>query len=249
VQELVALLGIASLIVHAREDSMARSRARDGRRRQSRSTSETATATDEPNPTSKQFPLLISPDGVWQYNGDDEKEVIESLPGLSDRAVAIIAGTVVDVRIKTAILSVCTGNHKIEDRMFQPSGPLGPFSVKIDMARMLGIITQEAYADLVIFKDIRNAFAHRLDIRDFRTQWIKDRCANFKLVETHIGNFRWETPNEKVISWEYDARPRLFVADYHKKKADARERYLMIAQLITTCLAFIGFLPHRQCPA
>jgi hypothetical protein len=175
---------------------MARSRVRDGRR-QSRSTPETAT--DEPNPTSKQFPLLISRDGVWQYNGDDEKEVIESLPGLSDRAVAIIAGTLVEVRIKTAILSVCTGNSKIEDRMFQPSGPLGPFSVKIDMAQMLGIITQEAYADLVIFKDIRNAFAHRLDIRDFRTQWIKDRCAKFKLVETHVGNFLWETPNVKVL--------------------------------------------------
>src|SRR5450759_853097 len=85
-------------------------------------------------PYTKQYNLIVSRDGVWELADGDEKSIIDELSSDSDRAVAIIAGSMIETRLATSILCRTRRDPIIEDRLFQPSGPLGSFTTKIDLA-------------------------------------------------------------------------------------------------------------------
>ncbi len=79
---------------------------------------------------------------------------------------------------------------KIQDivqQLFRPSGALGPFSTKIDLAYLMRLLSDEAYKDLTNVKNIRNDLAHKLDHDSFDVPSIRDRCKNFILVDRHVG--------------------------------------------------------------
>jgi hypothetical protein len=104
---------------------------------------------------------------------------------------------------------------------------------------MIGMFTDEAYQDLVTLKDIRNAFAHRLDVKDFQTPTIRDWCQNdLKLIETHVGNYTPSaTEKTPVVSFGFADRPRIYVKNIEPRKKLPRDRYLITAQLFSVCLA------------
>ena len=101
----------------------------------------------------------------------------------SDRAIAIVGGSIIEQCLEAAILERFHHNKAIRDRIFNPSGALGSFSSKIDMGFLLGIYAAPAHRDLRTVKDIRNAFAHSLDISSFNNQKITDLCKTFVLGE------------------------------------------------------------------
>jgi DNA-binding MltR family transcriptional regulator len=141
--------------------------------------------------------------------------------------------------MQAALSSIFQRRHKkVEERLFMPSGPLGSFAVKIDLVHLLGLLSADGYHDMVIMKDIRNAFAHRLGIRDFKTPTIRDRCLNLRMIETHVGDTKFQA-GESILSLAPDDRPRLRVFNYARKKKQPRQRYLVTAQLITISFALI----------
>jgi DNA-binding MltR family transcriptional regulator len=162
----------------------------------------------------------------------------------SDRAVAIITGSMVENRLERAIRSRLQRDKAIENRLFNPSGPLGSFSAKIDAAYLLGIISAEAHRDLVMFKDIRNLFAHNLMIRDFRSQQIKDKANNLRLVDNLVADYNPDpnNPNDttlSLISVFPHVKPAMHVRHASERKKRARDRYFMTAQLITVRFALV----------
>jgi DNA-binding MltR family transcriptional regulator len=201
----------------------------------------TIAAVDVDGRQSHPMNFSISRQGIWQYYDEDEKAVAESIAKQSDRAAAVIAGSIIEVRMKDAILSALKRNKDIEDFFFQPSGPMGSFRVKVDLCYMLGLLSDDAYRDLSIIKDIRNAFAHRLDIRDFKTQSISDRCFSLKLIEKYVVNTKFAKGESILLLGKPadDAQPRLAVFNYSQKMKQARQRYLVTAQLITISFALI----------
>ena len=106
----------------------------------------------------------------WISLSTEESEAIRDLHQSSDRAVAIIAATLVEARLKTALFEKFQRHEKLEKEMFRSTGPLGSFSAKIDMAFMMKIISLGAHRDLENMKNIRNRFAHYIDIKDFESQ-------------------------------------------------------------------------------
>ena len=198
-------------------------------------------------PYTKQYNLIVSRDGVWELADGDEKSIIDELSSDSDRAVAIIAGSMIETRLETSILCRTRRDPIIEDRLFQPSGPLGSFTTKIDLAYLFGLITEPAYRDLVILKDIRNAFAHKLSIKNFNTTSIKDKTMNLNLVETNVGNFTGAAGETLIKPMSNAGLPRLNVHDYDKRKKQPRTRYLITAQLFLVCLIG-GTLPDAPLP-
>jgi hypothetical protein len=151
----------------------------------------------------------------------------------------------VDARLTDVILTVCRHVPKLKDRHVYPGGALGDFAVKIDLAYMLKIITVEAYKDLMIIKDIRNRFAHRTDLLDFHSQYPRDKSNSLKLIETHVGELKWEK-GASVIQFRTTDRPRIFVTGHKHRLKDPRERYLTTAQLFMVCLA-PATCPITQC--
>jgi hypothetical protein len=105
---------------------------------------------------------------------DHEVEAIKGLAKSDDRTAAIIGATVVEARLRSALEKRFQRDEKIEKEFFRSSGAMGSFSAKIDLAFLMGSLTKDAWHDLDLMKDIRNKFAHRIDVLDLKTQQIRD---------------------------------------------------------------------------
>jgi DNA-binding MltR family transcriptional regulator len=169
------------------------------------------------------------------YVGTDPFEQIEFD---SDRSAGIVAGSVVDQRLVESIktMMITTEEEKIKeisDQLFRPSGPLGSFSNKIQLAFAFGIISTEAYEDLLIVKNIRNDFAHHLNLDTFDAHSIRDRCRNLKMIDKHVGPVP-PIPDLHEIGFSVAEKPSPYLGfpDYQARLANPRFRYVMTAQLI-----------------
>lgn len=194
----------------------------------------------------KETGMVIASTGVWTYESDNEKALFEGLEHDSDRAAAIIAGSMIDVRLTAAIKHRLRRDSVIENKLFQPSGPLGTFSSKIDLARLMGIISAPAYRDIHVVRDIRNSFAHDLKIRDFNTPSIRDRSMNLKMVDTHILSQIPNVPDQLFINVAPGSIPRIGVLDLAKKKKDSRSRYLLACSVVTVGLGFAEIMTAEE---
>lgn len=186
--------------------------------------------------------LATRADGLWAFLDQGERSILDVLDHDSDRSVAVITGAMIERRLEQAIRNRSCRNETIEARLFNPSGPLGTFSAKIDLAYLTGIISDVAHHDLVIFKDIRNLFAHNLAIQRFNSQRIKDRAKNLRLVDSLVADLA-QKPGAALstrINFEPDRTPAIFVTHASARKKRARDRYLMTAQLFTIRFAVIN---------
>lgn len=145
------------------------------------------TTRDAQSPAATSFggdSFLISTEGLgFYYYGKGENRIgpnpFEQIEFDSDRAAGIVAGSIVERRLEQALQSrLRTDQPDIVDDLFRPSGPLGPFSSKISLAYLMGILTDQAHKDLANLKNIRNKFAHDLELDSFDAPSTRDRCKN-----------------------------------------------------------------------
>ena len=99
-----------------------------------------------------------------------------SLTQESDRAVALMAAAFLEDYLARMISSNMIENSKVRKEVFDHNGSLGTFSAKIDIAYMLGLISQEIRKDLHLLRKIRNEFAHTAKPLTFLDHNIKSRC-------------------------------------------------------------------------
>jgi DNA-binding MltR family transcriptional regulator len=97
---------------------------------------------------------------------------------LRDRDRAIVLSAIAENHLTSLLQLLMRRNEKaISQELFRPSGPLGPFGTKIQVAYMLRILPPEAYKDLITVSKIRNKFAHDLSIKSFDhpqiSAWVK----------------------------------------------------------------------------
>jgi hypothetical protein len=146
----------------------------------------------------------------------------------SDRSVAIIGGTIVELTLIAALKAFLHPNEKITKELFKTTGALGAFATKIDLGLLVGLYGDEAHRDLVTMKDIRNRFAHNLSVKDFDTQQIRAWVMNLKLVERHT----MQTERGRAAS-EYPTTSSYWIGVDSRDRALAipRERYLLSAQV------------------
>jgi DNA-binding MltR family transcriptional regulator len=172
------------------------------------------------------------------WYGRDEYRInpsaFEQLTNDSDRAAGLVAAAIVEQRLEEVIKFWLERDVEVQEKLFRASGPLGTFSVKIDLAYLMGIITAEGRNDLVTMKGIRNDFAHEPDLDSFKLQTIADRCKNLRLVNTHVAEPHPNSPFTSTFVQEKDGRP--YVLGYKgvgEELEDARKRYIITAQLLS----------------
>jgi DNA-binding MltR family transcriptional regulator len=189
---------------------------------------------------------------MWYAFRPETRNALDELQNGADRAVGIVAGAIID----SALTDILRSKHRpdtskytkeIQDKVFEPNGPLGNFGAKIWVAYLLGYLTQEACEDLRNFAFVRNRFAHYSMHNSFETQAIKDRCSNFTLLDKRI-----VPPKARVIDRvtgttapvdSYMASPDgwvLAVADYEETLKTPKGRFIGTVKLF--CAAFEAFL-------
>lgn len=94
-----------------------------------------------------------------------------------DRTSAIVAAAHVEANLARALLTrfrALTTDE--EDRIFEDRGILGDFASKIELGYLLNMYGPLVREDLDRLRQIRNRFAHDLEIRDFNHSEIARRC-------------------------------------------------------------------------
>jgi hypothetical protein len=181
---------------------------------------------------------------MWVAFRAETRQALKELDGCSDRVLAIVAGALVDSVLTDILkkeLSPATSARvtQVQANFFQPEGPLGNFGAKISLAYLLGFLTEEAYLDLLTFKYIRNLFAHYSEHNSFDVPKIKDRCANFKLVDSRTGppsNGVIQPDGKKELTGTISMDSehpglKLGLPDYDELKSTPRGRFLGTAKL------------------
>ena len=167
-------------------------------------------------------------------------DLMEELNTSSDRAVAILGGSLVEVSLTSAILAHLHRNKKITDELFNTTGALGAFATKIHLGLLVGMYGEGGHKELSIIKDIRNRFAHSLTVKDFKTQQIKDWTKNLKFGE------RYATDGDAPIPKKEDLGPAspigerdwwFSVKGLGAALANPRERFLISVQTLTYALS------------
>jgi len=107
---------------------------------------------------------------------------------LSDRELAIVAGGTLDLALAELISLRLVENQKESESFLgldaSGNAPAGTFGARIQLAVLLGIITPEDARILRSVKNVRNAFAHRINVnfchksvqpfvRTLFTQWFE----------------------------------------------------------------------------
>ena len=161
------------------------------------------------NPDDDVRPILQT--NGWFVEGPDEIAAVKDLDGMSDRAAAIVAAALVETRLSLALKSRLQQDKAVVERMFRASGPLGSFATKIDLAFLMDLISKEAHSDLVIFKSIRNDFAHQLHALDFSAERIKSDCYRLRLIETQVDDIDDPKADEILTSRRITKRCCMFM--------------------------------------
>jgi hypothetical protein len=167
----------------------------------------------------------------------------------SDRAVAIVGGSIVEMSLTDALKTHLHESKKITDELFRSAGAFGMFATKVHLGLLIGLYGEAAHRDLIVIKDIRNAFAHSLEITNFQTPRIKDLANNLRLcerysidqqgIETEAGRNEGSLPKD----WRWWCS----VPNLEKNLQMPRERYIIAAQVLTYGLMIPGG-PNMPCP-
>lgn len=174
----------------------------------------------------------------------------EEIESGSDRAAAVVAGSFVEQHLETAIKRRLEFHETLLEDMFRPSGPLGPFSVKISTGFLLGLYKENARKELATIKDIRNAFAHKLEVRDFSNQRMADLTKNLTMVDETDFYIIRPTATAPTISIILGRQPtedeRIYVPAFPPEdNPTPRQRFIRACQFYISVLALA---PHLEQP-
>lgn len=126
---------------------------------------------------------------MWIHLDPPESEVfVEAAKEIdktdSDRAAAIVAATFVEDHITRLVQWHLEQDEKLLGELFKPGSPLGDFGVKVNLGYLLGLYSKVAWKELYTIRTIRNKFAHKLEVRDFKNDKMRGLTENLKLWET-----------------------------------------------------------------
>jgi hypothetical protein len=168
---------------------------------------------------------------------EDYRKTLSELEGDSDRAAGIVGAVLVDEALTVLLKSRLQPDEALLNDTFKPAGPLGAFSVKIDMGYLMGLYSKDAWKELHTIRQIRNEFAHRI-ARTFSFQRIADLANNLSLAEKVDFHVRMEPTGG---AWLNDKPPdgtltEPLLPPIAADKFDARERYLRSCQFYNSAL-------------
>lgn len=96
------------------------------------------------------------------------------------RAAGILWPLILEKRIDQIFEAILRRDEKVKNELFRPSGAMGSYGAKVQLAYLLGWLGPELHSDLITVSKIRNRFAHFIEVKDFSDQKISAWLANLK---------------------------------------------------------------------
>jgi hypothetical protein len=112
-----------------------------------------------------------------------ESAIVDNIDKGDDRSAAILAGAFLEDRLTLAIKTRLIPDLQVQGKLFKGYGPLATFAAKIDLAYLMGILNKNSRNVFHTIREIRNRFAHRLDLNDFNSPMVSDLCKKLFTLE------------------------------------------------------------------
>jgi DNA-binding MltR family transcriptional regulator len=175
-------------------------------------------------------------------------EALKQLDKDSDRALGITCAAFLD-----EALADCLNKHFLQsssdlrervEMLLKPGQALNAFATRIDVGWVLGIYGKAARSDMARIRDIRNLFAHKVEIYSFTDPEIAKHCDQLKFAQkywtkTDYGwEFKLQLDDGSFIQFSTHSE-----ADYPFSK-DGRHRYRYTCALLTQLLTRIPARVH-----
>ena len=121
----------------------------------------------------------------------DLSDLVLNLGKRASASAALVSGAIVEEWLqKILLLRMRPVSNRLAKRIFDRYGPLSTFAAKIDIAYAFGLLDETTFNDLRVIKEIRNKFAHSIEVTHFRSDEID------KLLRK-LSN--WEEPRDAQI--------------------------------------------------
>jgi hypothetical protein len=168
----------------------------------------------------------------------------DSKPPTSDRAAAIIAGSLLETTLTRTLVAHLHTHRKVTEDLFKVSGALGYFGTKINLGFLIGMYGEPFRKELDTIKEIRNDFAHKLSVHDFKTDRINGLTKNLKILEQYVfgpgidvwtGAPGWTGTQFTLPS--LGPPIRIHVADRDVALSDSRQRFIMATAVLARLLS------------
>jgi hypothetical protein len=102
---------------------------------------------------------------VWSIqNQQQDKAIDEIAEAQSPRIVAVVGGALIDQSLRHALAYRMRPDKDTRRKLFRENGPLGGLQNKIDLGHLLYMYDDQTQAALTGISEIRNLFAHHLDM-------------------------------------------------------------------------------------
>jgi DNA-binding MltR family transcriptional regulator len=121
----------------------------------------------------------------------DENAIFDEVLGGSDRAIAILLGSVLEMFMQEAIAGTFPHVKTDDDfeRLFGQYRPLSTFAAKVDVGYAVGLFDKKLRGNLDRVRKIRNEFAHDFSDLRFHKSPIKE----------HVHAIAWTEAEDKSI--------------------------------------------------
>lgn len=159
-----------------------------------------------------------------------QKELDKEIENQSDRAIAIVSASILDVQLRNILLEYMIKEKDINKDLFEGNSPLSTFSSKIKACYYLGLISEDEYKNIDTIRKIRNDFAHQLiNISFDNNQSIKDRCRNLYIPKNMYIPKSFPIPKDGKLP-KLNLNP--FVADNSPKNRFIQVFYFLSMNLL-----------------
>lgn len=167
----------------------------------------------------------------WLFSADDKhtkdiSRAVYELRDQSDRSAAIVASSILDLVLTSALKDFLYQAPKVTKEFFAITGPVGDFGPKIDLALLVSLIDESIHRDLITVREIRNYFAHKLTVSSFLSDAVATLSHNIKIVDkrSHDNSEKVTGKTMRNFSIGIDNRKEIL--------ADPRERFLLAVQIL-----------------
>lgn len=106
----------------------------------------------------------------------EAREFRRTLTAETDRTCALYAAQYIDNELLSSLRKRLVEDDKISKSFFEDRGACSTFSSRIDLARLVGLVSKETALELHRIRKIRNAFAHHAGPIHFSTEPIASHC-------------------------------------------------------------------------
>jgi hypothetical protein len=174
---------------------------------------------------------------------EDIRKTLSELENDSDRAAGIVGAVLVEESLKGLLQSRLLPEQELIGDLFRASGPLGAFSVKINVGFLMGLYSLTARKELNTIRQIRNHFAHRIALSFFASP-VRDLANNLSLSETIEFHMAVREDGQSVLYIgtkpppEQQAQSVPILPPITPDKLTHRERYLRACQFYSGALLF-----------